>query len=131
MKIYDRQFRRNILAVGKTGCGKTYFLQKLGFHNFFSNIVKAEWVSGIEISKSREAEIQSCFSNEVKFHPAPDTESLKTLIETFKLRTQDSVENEDLNINNSVYGKKKLWIHLLLWTTSRILLTFVKKLLIF
>ena len=28
-KIYHAQFRGNILVVGKTGCGKTHFLQNL------------------------------------------------------------------------------------------------------
>ena len=81
-------------------------MQKLGLRNFFSNIIKTEWVSGIEISKTRDAEIQSCFSNDVEFHPAPDTHSLKSLIETFKLVTQD-LADDDVNINDSVYGEKK------------------------
>ena len=41
--IYDRQFQGNILVVGKTGCGKTYFLQKLALNKFFGELVKAEW----------------------------------------------------------------------------------------
>ena len=69
MSIYDGQFRGNVLVVGRAGCGKTYFLQKLGLHNFFGNIVKTEWVSGIEISESKEAELKSCFDNKVEFHP--------------------------------------------------------------
>ena len=55
--IYDTQFRRNILIVGKTGCGKTHFVQKLGLNNFFDRIVKTDWVSSIPLSNSREAEI--------------------------------------------------------------------------
>ena len=47
--IYDRQFRGNIPVVGKTGCGKTHFLQKLGLNKFFGNLVKTEWVTGVEI----------------------------------------------------------------------------------
>ena len=47
--------------MGKTGCCKTIFLQKLGLHNFFRKIVKTEWVSGIEIDEKHEAEMQSCF----------------------------------------------------------------------
>ena len=39
--------------------------------------VKTEWVSGIEISESREAEIQSCFDNKVDFHPISDADGLK------------------------------------------------------
>ena len=47
MTIYDLQFRGIIFVVGRTGCGKTYFLQKLGLNNLFGKIVKTEWVSGI------------------------------------------------------------------------------------
>ena len=62
--IYDSQFRWNVLVVGKTGCGKTTFLEKLGINNFFGNLVKTEWMSGIDIYKKREAKIQSSFRNE-------------------------------------------------------------------
>ena len=107
MNIYEGQFRSNILVVGKTGCGKNYFLQKLGLHNFFGEIVKIEWISGIKISKTREAEIQSCFGNEVEFSNTLSPNDLKKLTETFKLRTKDLIENDDVNINDSVYGEKK------------------------
>ena len=98
MTIYYGQFRGNILVVGRTGCGKTYFLQKLGLNNFFGKIVKTEWVSGTEIGEVREAKIQSRFSSEVEFHYAPDVDSLKSLIETFKLRTKDIIENDMMKI---------------------------------
>ena len=49
--IYDGQFCGNILVVSRTGCGKTTFLEKLGLNNSFSDIVKTEWISGIEIDK--------------------------------------------------------------------------------
>ena len=62
--IYNGQFNGNILLVGLTGCGKTTFLEKLAANKFFGDIIKTEWVSGIEIDTSREAEIQSCFSND-------------------------------------------------------------------
>ena len=56
--IYDGQFCGNILVVGKTGCGKTYFLQKLRLNKFFGKLVKTKWVTSIEIDEQREAEIQ-------------------------------------------------------------------------
>ena len=40
--IYDGQFYGNVLEVGRTGCGKTKFLEKLGLNNFFSDIIKTE-----------------------------------------------------------------------------------------
>ena len=42
--IYDAQFRRNVLIVGKTGCRKTHFVQKLGLNNFFVKILKTELI---------------------------------------------------------------------------------------
>ena len=94
------------MIVGKTGCGKTYFVQKLGLHNFFGKIVKVEWVSFVQLSKSREAEIQSCFNSRAEFHHAQDVEDLKALIEAFKLRTDNLVENDSVNI--SVHGENKV-----------------------
>ena len=51
--IYNGQFYGNILVVGRTGCGKTTFLEKLGLNNFFGDMIKAEWISGIAIDKKR------------------------------------------------------------------------------
>ena len=33
---YDRQFDGNILVVGRTGCDKTTFIEKLGKTNFLA-----------------------------------------------------------------------------------------------
>ena len=49
--VYNGQFHGNILVVGRTGCGKTAFLEKLSLNNFFGNIIKTEWISGIGIDK--------------------------------------------------------------------------------
>ena len=49
--IYEGQFYGNVLVVGRTGCGKTTFLENLGLKNFFGDIIKTEWISGIDIDK--------------------------------------------------------------------------------
>ena len=94
------------MTVGKTGCGKTHFVQKLGLNNFFGKIVKTEWVSFISLSKSRQAEIQSCLNSKVGFHHVQDIDDLKELIETFKLRTENLVQND--NVSSSIYGENKI-----------------------
>ena len=104
--IYNGQFYGNILVVGRAGCGKTTFLEKLGLNNFFGNIIKTEWISGIDIDKQREAEIQSYFSNETEVHVAKEQDELDSLIETFKLRSRE--ETIDNNVNNSFGKNKKL-----------------------
>ena len=55
--ICDERFRGNILVVCKTWCRKMYFSQKLALNNVFGNLVKTEWVSGIELYNQREVEI--------------------------------------------------------------------------
>ena len=83
--IYDGQFYGNVLVVSRTWCVKTTFLEKLGLNNFFGNIVKTEWISGIDIDKKRETEIQSYFSNGTEVHIAKEQDELDFLIETFKV----------------------------------------------
>ena len=82
---YDGQFYGNIVVVGRTGCGKTKFLEELGLSNFLGNIIKTEWISGIDIGKKREAKIPSYFSNEAEVRVAKEQHELDSLIETFKL----------------------------------------------
>ena len=91
--IYHGQFQGNILVVCKTE--KCISLQKLALNKFFGELVKTEWVTGIKIDDQREAEIQACFSNEVEFHHAADPDELTELIEKFKLRTRNTVDNEN------------------------------------
>ena len=103
--IYNSQCGGNILVVGKTCCGKTTFLQKLGIFNFFGNLVKIEWRSGIDTDEKREAKTQLCFSNETGNHTAKEPDEIDSLIETLKLRTRDIVDdNDDVN---SLFGKNK------------------------
>ena len=92
--IYNGQFSGNVIVVGKTGCGNTYFPQKLGLNKFYGKLVKIEWVSSMDIDEEREAETLSCFSNKVEFHSAKELDELIDLIEKCKLRTRDIVNDE-------------------------------------
>ena len=103
--IYDGQFYGNVLVVERTGFGKTTFLEKLGLNNFFGNIIKTEWISGIDTDKKREAEIQSYFSNEIEVHIAKELDELDSLLETFKLQYREETSDND-NVNNS-FGENK------------------------
>lgn len=58
---YNGRFDGNILA-GRTGCGKTTFVQKLAKNNLFGDIKHIFWVSKIDPSKEREDNIRACFS---------------------------------------------------------------------
>ena len=96
--IYNGQFSGNILVVGRTGCGRMTFWEKLGLNNFLGKLVKTEWISGIDIDEKREAEIQSSFSNETEVHIAKEPEELDSLIETFKLRCKVEDNKKDIKM---------------------------------
>ena len=103
---YNGQFNGNILVVGRTGCGKTTFLEKLAINNFFGEIIKTEWVSGIQIDSAREAEIQSCFNCDTKVHVATEKEDLDGLLEIFKSNVLEVDDN--VNLSNSFGELKKM-----------------------
>ena len=129
--IYNGQFTRNILLVGKTGCGKTTFLEKLGLNKFWGKLFKTEWISGIDINKKREAEIQSSFRNKTEVHIVKELEELDSLIETFKLRSEAEDNERDTKNVKNLFGENKKMIVLLLWTAFLVLLIFLKNLRIF
>ena len=99
--VYDGKFSGNILVVGRTGCGKTAFIQKLAINKFFGELNAAEWVSFIKLDKTREAEIQSCFECELDFYYPRNKEHFEKLLEYFKTKSNSS-EIENNNINNNI-----------------------------
>ena len=104
--IYNGQFSGKIFVVGKTACGKTTFLEKLGINNFFGNLVKTEWISVMDIDDKREAKIQSCFSNKTEIHIAKEPDELDSFIETLKFRTRDIVDDND-DVKFFIWQKQK------------------------
>ena len=98
-EIYDGKFVGNILIVGRTACGKTFFTQNFAVNNFFGKLKKTEWVSYIKLTKEREAEIESCFACPVKFHYPQDQNDLKDLLDEFK---QILKSDEPGNKNNVI-----------------------------
>ena len=65
--VYNGTFSGNILIVGRTECGKTTFMQKLTLNNFFGNLKKAEWVSGIRLCKKEKLKLKQIFLAKLNF----------------------------------------------------------------
>ena len=100
-----------MFIVGRTGFWKTFFTEKLAVNNFFGTLKKVEWVSTIELSAEREAEIESCFSCRVDFHYPNELETFNDLLDEFKLRSNtakakalDSYSSEEF-LNNGAFGE--------------------------
>ena len=47
--------------VGRTGCGKITFIQRLGANNLFGDIIDAFWISKIILSSETEDQITHFF----------------------------------------------------------------------
>ena len=87
---------------------KNIFYAELVINNFFGDILKAEWVSSIELTPTREAEIQSSFRWDVEFHYPQKLERFDDLIVDFKLKT---IEDTD-SITETEYGEDKKIKHI-------------------
>ena len=64
---YDGCFNGNILVVGRTGCGKTTFIERLGAKNLFGDIIDVFWISKIILSSEREDQIRQFFKSKGTF----------------------------------------------------------------
>ena len=82
---YNGQFDGNIMVVGRTGCGKTTFIQNLGRNRMFgSNIYLVYWVSKIKLSAEREHFIRESFPEQtVKFAYPNNLDEFNYLIDLF------------------------------------------------
>ena len=99
--IYDANFTGNVLTVGRTGCRKIYFRQKLAINKVFGKLKRVEWVLYIDLDKEREAEIESCFSCDVDFHYPKSTEQFEDILEIFKARSRTARKNNNDNDTSS------------------------------
>ena len=63
--VYDRKFQGNVLTVGRTGCEKTTFIQKIGKNRMFEEeIANVFWFPKIRLTKERERAIRDSFEEQ-------------------------------------------------------------------
>ena len=93
---YDGKFEGNILVVGRTGCGKTTFIQKLGQSKMFGSIIiEVFWLSKIILSEDRERNIRECFEEQnVQFAYPHNLDNFNYLVENFMQNKSKFVEND-------------------------------------
>ena len=82
---YDGQIVGNILVVGRTGCSKTTFIEKLAKNRHFGSQIKdVFWISKIVLSPEREEIIRESFvDQELDFSSPYNTEGFNYLIQKF------------------------------------------------
>ena len=110
---YDGTFSNNILVVGQTGCGKTSFVQSLGKNKIFGDRLKSvDWVSKINLKKSREEKIRECFNyTTIEFHYPDNLPDFYMFLETFlkdAIGDEDKQETTDKDNNNCNYLPVKI-----------------------
>ena len=87
-------FKRNTKYVGRTGCGKTTFIQNLGKNNMFGEIKEVTWISKIPLLSERKNNIRDCFVNEIIHFKYPArVEDVDDLLEFFQKKRAHCNEN--------------------------------------
>ena len=104
---YHGQFRRNIMVVGRTGYGKTTFIQNLGRNKMFGReILTVFWISKIILSKEREENIRESFAYQtVKFTYPKNLDEFNYLIDFFMSEKMPEPQNESLEGEKSQINK--------------------------
>ena len=92
---YDGKIGSNILIVGRTGCGKTTFVQNLGKNKLFGDVKEVYWISKTEFSKDREENIRDCFTDQiVTFNYPNNVEELDDLLQMYRFRKTEYIGND-------------------------------------
>ena len=104
---YNGQCNGNILVVGRTGCGKTTFIQMLGRNKLFgSEISDVFWISKNVLTSEREDSIKESFINqEVHFSYPHDLDDFNYLLENFTQDKSEYIDNElgeNLQVNKLI-----------------------------
>ena len=87
-------FKRKTKYVGRTGCGKTTFIQNLGKNNMFVEIKEVTWISKIPLLSERKNNIRDCFVNEIILFKYPArVEDVDDLLEFFQKKRAHCNEN--------------------------------------
>ena len=91
---YDAKFEGSILTVGRTGCGKTTFIQDLGKNKMFGEIKEVTWIPKIPLLSERKNNIRDCFVNEIiDFKYPARVEDFDDLLEFFQKKRAHCNEN--------------------------------------
>ena len=91
---YVVKFEGNILVVGRTGCGKTTFVQNLVKNQIFGDIKEVLWISKISLSTERENNIRDCFVNQhVDFQYPNDIDEFEDLLDICQRKNSHCKEN--------------------------------------
>ena len=104
---YDGKFDGNILIVGRIGCGKTTFAQKLGKNKMLrEEILEDFWVSKINLSEEREESIRASLEDQnVYFHYPSDLEDFNFLISDFTQKKSSYTDENNVLGENLIINK--------------------------
>ena len=106
---YNGTFSDKILVVGQMGCGKTSFVQSLSKNRIFGEeLLSVDWVTKINLTKSRKDAIRQCFTYTiVNFHYPDDIDSFELHLEKFQRDTIDNDEEKaDLDVSKcNIFGE--------------------------
>ena len=80
--------------IGRTGCGKTTFVQTLRKNKLFGDIKEVYWISKTELSADREINIRDCFKDQhVDFKYTNNVEHFIDLLEIYQPKKSEYNEN--------------------------------------
>ena len=81
-------------------------MQEAATNSMFGKLEKVYWLSGIELSREREGEIESCFESEIEFYYPKDQDALSKVINNLKNLYLEKQEKNSVKKLESVMGER-------------------------
>ena len=96
---YDGTISGNVLVFGSTASGKTTLVQEMACNSMFGKLESVHWISKVELSKQREAEIDSCFVSKVDFLNPQEEYDLKKTFSDHENPYREKIEKRGIIAN--------------------------------
>ena len=107
-KLYDGTLSGNILVLGSLGSRKMFLVQEGATNSMLGELEKVHWISGIELSREREGEIESCFESKIKFYYPRDHDAWNKVINNLQNLYLEKQEKNSVKKLETIIGERTM-----------------------
>ena len=93
--------------MGSSASGKTTLVQEMASNSMSEKLEGEHWISAVELSKKRKAEIDSCFEPKVEFYYPESEYKLKKTVDDLENLYREKLEKKDIVPGTEGSGKRE------------------------
>ena len=107
-KLYDATLSGNIVVLGSLGSRKTSLVQEAATNSMVGELEKVHWISGIELLREREGEIEPCFQSKIEFYYPRDHDAWSKVINNLEDLSLEKQEKNSVKKLKTIIGERTM-----------------------